>query len=616
MASFWRLVSAGIVVIASVPLLQGCAVFSQAKADQGPVPWTDQERAGWYWGTQGSRLIPAAWFAALEQAGSTAMFADEAHLIDFGFIQAPAGRAERLPIGFAIDRQSDEDFRATKLRWYEGQRGDAARAEPWLGLNCAACHTAEIADGPVRMRIDGGPGLGDFDAFIDALDAALVATRADAAKWDRFAARVLGADQRDTPQNRTLLAAAVDRLIDWQRRTDALNRPGGNDPNVLQGRAGHARVDAFGHIYNKIQLFSGSTVPAPNAADAPVSYPFLWNIHRQKKVQWNGVAENARVSLGGGRTVEYGALGRNAGEVLGVFGEAIILPSDATGQRLRGFATSVNVTNLDRLEGLVARIRPPAWPVARHPIDRALVDEGRALFGRDCRGCHKTPDLWRAGEPIEVMLPFQRTRPTDQTDIWMACNAYTYEGPTGRLQGTRDGFVSGDPLGPTAPVVSMLSTTVKGALVGRKGEILGVALANFAGLRRPPIVIQGEEGVDARTVRRGICMSREDPLLAYKARPLDGIWATAPYLHNGSVPTLYDLLLPAAQRPKRFRLGTRAYDFQKVGYQAMPSGGFDYRVTDDAGRVIDGNSNAGHEYGVGQLTESQRRALLEYLKTL
>jgi hypothetical protein len=64
-------------------------------------------------------------------------------------------------------------------------------------------------------------------------------------------------------------------------------------------------------------------------------------------------------------------------------------------------------------------------------------------------------------------------------------------------------------------------------------------------------------------------------LLGYKARPLDGIWATAPYLHNGSVPTLYHLLLPPAERPKSFWLGSRDYDAEKVGYvwESKPASG-------------------------------------------
>ena len=70
------------------------------------------------------------------------------------------------------------------------------------------------------------------------------------------------------------------------------------------------------------------------------------------------------------------------------------------------------------------------------------------------------------------------------------------------------------------------------------------------------------------------------------------MWATAPYLHNGSVPTLHDLLLPPKDRPKTFPLGHRDYDPAKVGYTTTADGP---RFRFDTSKV--GNSNAGHEYG-------------------
>ena len=59
----------------------------------------------------------------------------------------------------------------------------------------------------------------------------------------------------------------------------------------------------------------------------------------------------------------------------------------------------------------------------------------------------------------------------------------------------------------------------------------------------------------------------------YANSPLDGIWARSPYLHNGSVPTLYDLLLPASERPLTFYLGTREYDPEKVGFKTTAGNG-------------------------------------------
>lgn len=103
----------------------------------------------------------------------------------------------------------------------------------------------------------------------------------------------------------------------------------------------------------------------------------------------------------------------------------------------------------------------------------------------------------------------------------------------------------------------------------------------------------------------------------YANAPLDRIWLRAPYLHNGSVPTLRDLLEPSAQRPKLFYRGNDLYDAHKVGFVTnMPDDGrgrkyFPFDVS------VAGNGNQGHEgerYGT-LLSEEQKSALVEYLKT-
>jgi hypothetical protein len=98
----------------------------------------------------------------------------------------------------------------------------------------------------------------------------------------------------------------------------------------------------------------------------------------------------------------------------------------------------------------------------------------------------------------------------------------------------------------------------------------------------------------------------------YVAMPLDGVWLRAPYLHNGSVPSLHDLLAPAAERPSRFVRGHDVYDPDRVGFVSRGAEaervGFRY---DTAAR---GNGNQGHLYGV-ELPAGQKRALIEFLKT-
>lgn len=99
----------------------------------------------------------------------------------------------------------------------------------------------------------------------------------------------------------------------------------------------------------------------------------------------------------------------------------------------------------------------------------------------------------------------------------------------------------------------------------------------------------------------------------YANQPLDGIWLRGPYLHNGSVPTLRDLLEPPERRPAVFYRGYDVFDRQNVGFVS--------NVPEEKGRRFfrydtsqPGNSNAGHLYGL-TLSDSDKRALVEYLKT-
>jgi hypothetical protein len=99
----------------------------------------------------------------------------------------------------------------------------------------------------------------------------------------------------------------------------------------------------------------------------------------------------------------------------------------------------------------------------------------------------------------------------------------------------------------------------------------------------------------------------------YANHPLDGIWARAPYLHNGSVPTLRDLLELPDNRPATFYRGYDLYDRVRVGFVSNePAAGgrrfFRYDTT------VPGNFNSGHLYGT-QLPADDKIAVVEYLKT-
>jgi len=151
------------------------------------------------------------------------------------------------------------------------------------------------------------------------------------------------------------------------------------------------------------------------------------------------------------------------------------------------------------------------------------------------------------------------------------------------------------------------------------GAVVGKTIAYWYDHQTPPVSPEKREEMNGYR-KNGI---QAPP--GYKARPLDGIWATPPYLHNASVPNLYALLSPVAERPRKFYLGHREYDPVNVGYkyQEKLDGGFELDTT------IRGNSNAGHEFNgdgkeenlkngvIGPLLKpEERRALVEFLKTM
>jgi hypothetical protein len=113
---------------------------------------------------------------------------------------------------------------------------------------------------------------------------------------------------------------------------------------------------------------------------------------------------------------------------------------------------------------------------------------------------------------------------------------------------------------------------------------------------------------DAASISLG--ESDHEPRLQYKARPLNGIWSTAPFLHNGSVPTVFEMISPAETRTRQFAVGSGEFDPVRVGLVTTASqGAFLFDTS------LPGNRNTGHPFG-NHLTDAQRWQVVEYLKTL
>ncbi len=594
-------------------------------ADPGAPPddwqgWSVAQRIAWYTASQGSRLIPQAWLHALEQPEAAAPFLDPAYIASFRYLPNPAAGwtspdascpyDTSLPLGFAVDCQSDDDLSFTRLRWKGGQ----SDKEPWVGMNCSACHTAELTYKGTRIRVDGGPTLADFQSFTESLSAALHQTASDPAKFGRFAAAVLGPAATDA--DKLMLTSALASWLAWNDKLDRLNVQGGL-------RYGFGRLDAVGHIFNKVSLLATPNSIAhqtANPSDAPTSYPFLWNVPQLDKVQWDGF-----VTDGVAGNFRYGAIGRNIGEVVGVFGD-IQIKKDP-GLINGGYTSSVNVENLNGMESQLSSLLPPKWPDLFPPIDQVRADAGGKLFAQRCAGCHTVPSQWgNLTEQFKVTLqpvfPLagQKLPPTG-TDFWMACNALMDSAASGLFAGNKASIITGDPIPDPSPSLPLLSNAVIGVMFDHKIDIAKMLIFASSGLPTPSAAIFAA-GVNQKQVRADRCThyvdNPADPKMVYKGRPLQGIWATAPYLHNGSIPNLWQLLLPAAQRTASFPLGTREFDPKEVGYVTTPSpdSSFTFMVRDQNGVPLDGNSNAGHDYNNAGFSDDDRWDLIEYMKTL
>jgi mono/diheme cytochrome c family protein len=579
----------------------------------------------------------------MEEGGSPGRqprkFLDPQHIAKLGYLPNPISSAnpEGLPLGFAVD---EDKGRSADIMCdtFPATCDGLVMRQKWVGLNCSACHTSEIEIGAGRLRIEGAPALADFQAFEEEIAASLRLTLNDRARFDRFARQVLGGTM--SIEGREALEAQITEQLAWQQAL--------LDKNATPLRYGHGRLDAQGHILNKVAMTTRVTgQPTAIAADAPASYPFIWNTSQQGKIQWNGIANNVlKISLFGFDT-DIGALIRNTSEVVGVFAHI----DTSKGKATRGYDSSLRLPAMVALERQLSVLKSPRWPeelLGRIDYDQAT--RGKVLFDRmGCASCHQPLASDDTESPLkEVMTPLAKSG----TDIFLACNTFLHRAKAGNFAGQKIFGVTGDRILETDFTRSMLVNTAVGAVAGQFDDLLLSLFTDVAPNGRPSAAPAFDQrdflpGVidPAKKARARVCLTNSDELLAYKARSLNGIWATPPYLHNGSVPTLYDLFLPAAielvatrepsatgaanpagatandegsKRPEVFGVGNRAFDRDKVGFVSDPAvSPYIFRVRDPStGAPIPGNYNSGHDYGNAALTDAERYALVEYLKTL
>lgn len=516
--------------------------------DQG---WSTTKREQFYSLSQGSQLMPYEWFIALDIYSSNVRFKDTLPK-SYGLLprERTKKNPDRLPIGFVEDKD---------------------KYGRWIGINCAACHTARLTYGKKEMFVDGGSA--DYNALQLAkdLNKSLVATRDEPKRFSKFAKRVLGADAGKSKEKLLLksfssftkqygkFVSSIDEVPDW----------------------GAGRVDAFGAIFNRIGVDVLGDMRNAAKPNAPVNFPHLWGTYYHDFAQWNASFPSGTF---------WTALVRNVGQVLGNYGK---MQADVKVSTL-GLPSTVRRLNIVRLEKLLKSLRPPAWPQnILGAIDQSKAQQGKLIYQARCANCHTLLEEKTSNKLINVScVPIEVVK----TDPMMASNF-------------RDRRLFTGPLAGISPVYSERFETKESAESVISKVVAGVVAGTF-------LPIQYEEKVKRNSVLQSESIGIKNlsdsqaPIARYKARPLEGIWATAPFLHNGSVASLYELLLPAAERTKVFPVGSGAFDPTTVGVdlkQAKPPNFLD--------TTVPGNSNSGHEFTT-DLEESERLNLLEFLKTL
>jgi hypothetical protein len=609
--------------------------------DQGWGPGVEAKpRQTYYYTAQGAQLkeLRYSWFKSLEMPWSTTKISSPEIMRRYGFLVdgASAANPDGLPVGFAraFDTQLNEEM---------------------LDISCAACHTGQInvtRDGrTTALRIDGGSALHAFTAskighFVPTVAATLLGTVANPFKFRRFADAVLGPGGGGR----------------WTLRLQMLNvaeqfgRMAFNEKwyHLVPTEEGYGRTDALARIANTV---FGDHIQASNYAvgNAPVNYPPVWNIWKFDWVQYN-----ASVSQ---------PMARNIGETMGTGAKYALL--DRYGRPLppaERYRSTALLDNLHTIELTLRQLQPPAWREdVLGPVDQERAKRGKELFNEHCVGCHgphiAPPALKARNSPLkgpgdpEWLMKFVcwddiGTDPNTALNFADAKVDLTRTGLTTedlRLIARRElnlwyqremryltaeiAILKANPS--TASQAASFEQKLAG-LPDEQAQLIssidasrlpvGNGLSYLGMLIRLKAYAAQGLTPDQQAVMDGFgILDTPQVIAAYKPRPLAGIWATPPFLHNGSVPTIYDLLSPASERPKTFRVGSREFDTVKLGLKASDSRYWTFDTS------LDGNHNTGHEFNAGYkdykegdppshgligplLTPDERLAIIEHLK--
>jgi processive rubber oxygenase RoxA-like protein len=663
------------------PLPDRAAIKEARWLDQN---WSTQDRHWFHHASQGTATfpVPYAWFLALEQPGihlftKPGLLADSTYLERFGFLPSPKSvdvdETSLRRLGYAPSPDAKTEpapasvagLQPTPVENFDGlpvgfarmtavtNPGTGAPEADKIGLTCAACHTGHINYKGVSVRFDGGPAAVNLKKLELATGLSIAYTTWVPGRFNRFATRVLGPDA--SKEDRDNLKKGLTEVRDFLLAQINVYQKTIKAKKQEDTEEGFGRLDALNRIGN--QVFYTDLVMAGlagyeknlHAIDAPVSFPPIWTVPWFWWAQYDASIEQPLI--------------RNAGEALGVAALVNLSPSPPLEALFR---SSVAVENLVRIEDMLrgpdpfrqnpkgfAGLKSPKWPSqifatdASWKIDSARVSKGRAIYAEICAECHLGPvddadfdkqfpaksfwssssDHWKnLDTPQPVFVPVQKGvagMGTDPAQANVLAKRPVDVPGFFNLQPARDL----DSRGKCGELPASTSTEMPFSIALM--IVVDKVSAKWMEDRKV-----SKEDQKALWGPRSNCPNAAPKGPHYRARPLNGVWATAPYLHNGSVPSLYWMLRPAAERPTQFCMGARDFDPEHVGFRVVAgekptckNGETLFSTADSNGKEINGNRASGHSLEgtpgpdkpgvIGRvLTDEERYDLIEYLKTL
>ncbi len=580
---------------------------------------TNTCREDWYSTPQGSHLIKWEVFNTIETENSEALFSARESLSQYGYL---------YPEATAYDEGSEvyDGSAGERVEQYTSEYGlpiglvkDKRQLDGrnYMGLTCAACHTGKVTYGASTYYVEGGQANADMFRFLAELKGSLLANKNDPEKLARFKTRfrqytLSNIDLTAWPVSifsaERYLDEAIEYVSDYVATTHS---------SIVNGPT---RLDAIGAILNKLHYgHTGRDITEAPLLTAPVTYPYIWDATSLECIQTNCVG--------------FDPLTRNSGEVLGVFGyinldENEDIPDilELAAQQLglsTLFQATPKVANLVELELAINRANSPRWPASFPALDTIQVAHGKTLYADNCAGCHMDVsdgvDANELSEPNSIGRQFTKVVrvPYDVvgTDEAFAVDYGKRNDLTGilgtvlqqRAPDTVDpatGLTFAEQIPETFNSLVLLGVSTQ-VVVANHQKTVGFAIA--AAQAYPDLSLSDAKDALYLDYIAGHTDRPEFVPTNYRAKPLNGIAFTGPFLHNGSVRTLKDLLKAPEDRPTSFLIGSTDYDVDGAGY--VDAGSF---LLDTS---IRGNGKEGHSYGT-LLSAGDKSDLLEYMKSM